>query len=321
MKPVALLVLGALAVAACQGAGKVCTTDYDCAGEGADMVCLSGRCGVALVRPPVANDVDAGIPTASVLELNGILAAPGIPLQIAPAPVATSPKFYLRKSSGNSPICWYGVFVADPAAAGQPNNGLLLVSKGNMQAINSDPNLGGAGRTSCPDPQSYTPGVGGGIPDNIQVGDQLVAYGQLAPYCDYYDTSAGQCAADPFPEFQVDPSIQTIYGTTVTGQATAPAPLVVDPSAISDESATAIQYAGELVQVQNVTVSNPNAGYGDMVLEQGQLWLSPLTSAVVIPAQQGEAIASLTGVLHYQFQHWLLRPRTQADVCLAAPCP
>ncbi len=305
--------------------GRACTQDSDCAGMGLDYTCLpasggGGSCQLTFVRGSVV-EPDAGVPAASVIELNGILAEPGVPLRISPIPVVTSPKFYIRKSSGNEPLCYYGVFVSDPAQAGGPNDGLLLVSLGNMDAINSDASLGGPSRSSCPHPEQYPAGVGGGIPDDIQVGDTVSAIGQLAPYCDYYDTSAGQCAADEFPEFQVDPSIESDYGVTIVGHAEPPAPLVVDPAAISDQSATAIQYAGELVQVHDVTISNPSAGYGDMILDPGQLWVSPLTNSVTIPAEQNLAIASLTGELHYQFQHWLIRPRTQSDLCLQAPCP
>ena len=258
------------------------------------------------VRPPDPAAVDGGTPTASVLALNGGLASPGAQVQIAPTPVALSPKIYLRKSRGSAPSCYYGIFVADPSAAGQPNNGLLLVALGDMNKINNDPNLGGQGRTSCPTPDVYA--VGGPLPDGTQIGDQLQASGILAPYCEYYDTSLAQCTSDPFPEFQV---------ATVTkiGAGSAPPPTLVDATQISDESTSAVVYAGNLVQVQNVTVADPEPdAFGDVVLTQGSLWVQPLVSSVVVPAKLGYSFTSITGILHYQFSHWKLRPRTGADI-------
>ncbi len=285
-----------------------------------------------LVRSSDASS-DAGLPTASVLDLNGALITPGVLTEILPNGVATSPKFYLRRTTGNAPDCWYGVFIADPAAApttpdgGQPNNGVLISALGDMGAINGDPTLGGSMRTTCPYPQSYP--VGGAIPDSVQIGDQLSIVGYFEPFCDYYNTSLGQCAADLFPEFSPDspggtnPSGQVIDLTATLG---APAiqiqPVLVEPSAISDLALNAIQYAGELVEVQNVTVSGFDK-YGDVILAQSALWVLPLASSVSVAATPGSAYCSIVGNLHYNGQqnsHWEVRPRSQTDL-VAAPCP
>lgn len=265
--------------------------------------------------------LDGGTPTVSVLDINGSLLTPGVFTQIAPNGVATSPKFYLRKTSGNAPNCWYGIFVADPAAAGgQPNNGMLVSALGDMAAINGDQSLGGGTRTTCPYPQNYP--VGGAIPDAVQIGDQLSINGYFEPYCDYYNTSLGQCAADLFPEFTPDsPNASSASGvvTDLGPNGAALAPVIVQPSDISDLALNAIQYAGELVEVQNVTVNNVDS-FGDVILDQGSLWVTPLVSSVSVAATPGFQYCSITGNLHYQFSHWKLRPRSQADL-VAPPCP
>ncbi|MHB1844724.1 MAG: hypothetical protein ACYCWW_07815 [Deltaproteobacteria bacterium] len=267
------------------------------------IVIVAGGC---FVRPPDPPTPDAGPIKESILALNGGLAAPGTPTAIAPAPVALTTKFYLRKERGSAPDCYYGIFVADPAQQGQPNNGLLLVALGDMNKINNDASLGGEGRTSCPSPPSYQ--VGGPLLDATQPGDQLQVDGILAPYCETYNASLGQCDSDPFPEFQVS-------SMSKLGTATPPAPTVVDPSQIADGSSSAIIYAGNLVEVQNVTVEDPTPDpYGDLILEQGGLWVDPLESGISIFAQQGTPFNSITGILHYQFGHWKLRPRTTTDI-------
>ncbi|HUB08332.1 MAG TPA: hypothetical protein VMB50_15095 [Myxococcales bacterium] len=258
---------------------------------------------------------DAGTPSFSVLDINGFLAPPGTPLSISNEPVATSPKFYLRASTGTAPTCWYGVFVADPSAAGQPNNGVLLSALGDMDKINS---AFGQTRVGCPDPSTFA--VGGGIPDGVQIGDRLTVDGFFEPYCDYYNTSLGQCQYDLFPEVTPDPPPNFSEGSIEdNGSGITLAPLVVDPTQISDLAAEAIQYAGELLQVQHVTVSDlPLDAYGDVVLDQGSLWLTSLGPAATIGSAPGTAYCSITGNLHFQFGHWKLRPRQQSDLVL---CP
>ncbi len=268
-------------------------------------LCAAG----CFIRPPDDGNSDAGPLPESILALNGGLAAPGIPSTIAPKPVALTPKFYLRKARGSAPDCYYGIFVADPGEAGQPNNGLLLVALGDMNKINNDPAQGGQSRSSCPSPPGYA--VGGPLADDVQPGDELDVQGALAPYCETYDTSLNQCDSDPFPEFQVS-SMSKI------GTATPPPPTVVDPAVIADGSTSAVLYAANLVMVKNVTVADPSPdAYGDFTLEEGGLWIDPLLSGVSIFVQQGSQFSSITGVLHYQFGHWKLRPRTTSDVVAA----
>jgi hypothetical protein len=266
--------------------------------------------------------LDAGIQIASVLDLNGALITPGVLTQITPNAVVTSPKFFLRKPTGNQPNCWYGVFIADPAATGgKPNNGVLISALGDMAAINSDTTLGGSMRSTCPFPETGYP-VGGAIPDSVQVGDQLSITGYFEPYCDYYNTSLGQCAADLFPEFSPDSPGESNPSGQVTDLGPANSlipPVIVAPSAISDLALNAIQYAGELVEVQNMTVGSADQ-YGDVIMNPASLWVTPLTSSTSVEATAGSAYCSITGNLHYQYSHWKLRPRSQADLVLS-PCP
>lgn len=275
--------------------------------------------------PFVRSDVstpDGGTPSFSVLDINGFLVPPGTPITISGNPVATSPKFYLRDTEGSAPDCWYGVFIADPGAVGQPNNGVLLSALADMNKINGDPNLGGENRTNCPDPTTYQ--VGGAIPDGIQIGDRLSVEGYFEPYCGYYDTSAGQCQFSLFPEVTPDPPQGFSEGSIQDLNAGAPIPpLVVEPGQISDLAPEAIQYAAELVQVQQVSVSDlPLDEYGDVVLDQASLWLTALFDEVTITDAPGTAYCSVTGNLHFQAfgssGHWELRPRTQSDLVL---CP
>jgi len=278
---------------------------------------------------PSEGEQDAGVATASVLEINGALLTPGVLTQIAPNAVATSPKFYLRKASGDAPDCWYGVFIADPSAApttpdgGQPNNGVLLSALGDMAKINGDATLGGNGRSTCPYPQSYA--VGGNIPDNVKIGDELSVTGYFEPYCNYYNSSLGKCASDLFPEFTPDSPGAGPSGVVTDLTPGVPSviipPLLVQPSQISNVALNAIQYGGELVQVQNVTVSSSDA-FGDVILNQADLWITPLIDNVSVAVTPGFGYCSVTGNLHFNGEpgDWEVRPRTQADL-VPAPCP
>jgi hypothetical protein len=266
--------------------------------------------------------------TASVQELNGGLALPGVSLDIVPNVVATSQKVFVRAETTNGPPnCLYGVYVSDPRylAGGslgfQSNNGVLLVGLGNDATLNADPGLGGSGRTSCPDSVSYTfgdGGVGGPIPDGIQIGDTLEVSGDLTTYCDSYDKQAAACATPIFPEF----TVSTVSDLGRSSAVPTASPVAVTD--IEDGVSAAVDYAAMFVQVSNVVTVAPNAdSNGSIVVQpvgatmQGAaagLWITPSTVTVSLPETSGQVFSQIAGDLHFITGHWRLQPRLPGDV-------
>ncbi len=77
-------------------------------------------------------------------------------------------------------------------------------------------------------------------------------------------------------------------------------------------------YEGCLIQVQNVTVSNPDLGYGEYELTDGTNTLVADDDAdYFYYPQQDEALAAVTGVLDYSFGAYKLQPRLARDVVFA----
>lgn len=284
--------------------------------------------GCGLVRAEADAAVDAGPLTASLVDLNGGLSLPGVDVRISPDVVATSEKFYLRKDKASPPNCYYGVFASDPRflpggdGGAQPNNGLLLVSLGDMNAINAN---GGPSRTSCPGPASFQ--SGGGVPDVIAAGDALLVEGELTPYCDHFDTRAGQCGTPVFPEFTVK-DVQDLTHATDGGQqsvlATTVAPMIVQPADIEDGAASAASYAGMLLEVDEVVVTNAHPDIYSAVIVSPQhpaagsapveLWVDSFDSRAAVVQVVGTKYSKIRGVLHYGYGHWRLVPRLQSDL-------
>ncbi len=289
---------------------------------------LGALAGSGCIRGDVSADGGSGATTATLQDLNGGLALPGVPLAISPNAVATTPKVLIRSETvpGGPPNCLYGVYAADPrylssnGDAGQPNNGLVIAALGDTSILNSDPKLGLQGRTTCPDSLTYVfgdGGVGGAIPDNVQIGDTLQVVGELAPYCDSYNKQAAECATPIFPEF-----IASQAAVLSSGGAPEPQPVAVTD--IEDGANVALDYAGMLVQINDVVTVNASAdSNGSIVVRDAKvtggpatagLWVTTLSTTATLPQSLGLGFTQITGVLHFITGHWRLQPRSSADI-------
>jgi len=100
-----------------------------------------------------------------------------------------------------------------------------------------------------------------------------------------------------------------------TGTMPAPAPAVVSPADIATGGPKAEAYEGVLVTVKDVTVTNPDLGFGEWEVT-GKLRVDDLFFAMAQwpkPAQ-GDKYASITGCLNYNFDNTKISPRTLADL-------
>jgi predicted extracellular nuclease len=104
--------------------------------------------------------------------------------------------------------------------------------------------------------------------------------------------------------------------TIVDDQGEPPAPAVVPAADIATGGAKAEAWEGVLVQVDNVTVANPNADIGEFTVD-GDLRISDfylfpqMLSPKVI---MGQKFISIAGPLHFSFDNFKVVPRTLADL-------
>jgi hypothetical protein len=245
--------------------------------------------------------------------------------------VATTPKAFISKSSRNT-SCLYGVWVEDPA--GGPNSGILVTAKGNPRAD--------TGSSKCAD--ANTMGSGGPIPFDTAVGDTLTVTGQ---YEEFYLSTSG-CMVGGVPctatASQITAPLNGTVMVTKTGTGTVPAPVVLSASEVMDlnalgvANATTNKYRNVLIEVDNVMVTCPNLGYGNDGVNgtaagcmasgttDGGAFMGGSSDGFYLHSQVGfaytpsftanETVSKIIGVLSYdQFSgHWLLLPRTNADV-------
>jgi hypothetical protein len=89
-----------------------------------------------------------------------------------------------------------------------------------------------------------------------------------------------------------------------------PAPLVVDVAVLADP-ATAEPYEGVLVRIENVTIQNPNAGYGEWTVSGG-FRIGDLMHEFGY-RYAGDTFDAITGVVDFRFGTFKLEPRAASD--------
>jgi len=126
----------------------------------------------------------------------------------------------------------------------------------------------------------------------------------------------------------------TIFASQLTkvGTGTLPAPATVNVAEVNTDGSLAESYEGCLVQVQNVTVSNADAGHGDFLVKQAsgaeELLVSPKfdDNYNYDPAAE-DAFSEITGVMEYSYTEFRLQPRSCSDLIddqgqpVCEPCP
>ena len=106
-----------------------------------------------------------------------------------------------------------------------------------------------------------------------------------------------------------------LVGTQITylGAGTVPTPLVVTPGMVNTGSPTAEAYEGVLIEVDNVTVVNPDAGYGEWEVAGSDTLLVDNGPYTYTPAL-GDSLVFLRGVLNYSFSNFKIAPRNDNDI-------
>ncbi|MFZ0391901.1 MAG: lamin tail domain-containing protein, partial [Calditrichia bacterium] len=106
-------------------------------------------------------------------------------------------------------------------------------------------------------------------------------------------------------------------GITVNGSGTAVTPVQVVPAQVASGSPQAEGFESVLVQLQNVVVSDENAGYGEwrvtdfadtIMVDNGSYSYAPVLN---------DFLSELTGVLNYSFDEFKIAPRSDADIVSA----
>jgi len=106
-----------------------------------------------------------------------------------------------------------------------------------------------------------------------------------------------------------------LVGTQVTdlGAGTLPTPLVVTPGMVNTGAPTAEAYECVLIEVDNVTVSNDNAGYGEWEVTDGVDVLLVDNGDYTYTPTLGDSLETLKGVLNYSFSDFKIAPRSDDD--------
>ncbi|MFQ6616146.1 MAG: FlgD immunoglobulin-like domain containing protein [Fidelibacterota bacterium] len=92
-------------------------------------------------------------------------------------------------------------------------------------------------------------------------------------------------------------------------------PITVSPGDIKTGSATAESYEGVLVRVANVTVADPDLGFGEWSVTDGtdSVRVDDLWDYFYWP-EAGESLAEVVGCLDYTFSDFKIQPRLARDV-------
>jgi len=136
----------------------------------------------------------------------------------------------------------------------------------------------------------------------LQPGDVVDVTGE---YAEFYDVS--------------EITVQSPLDIVVTGSADVPGPDVVDPEDVTTGGALAEAYESVLVKVEDVGVTDPDAGYGQFVVDDS-LYVEDFffesgegPSGPNILVAEGDTFGGVTGILLYSFEEFTLAPRTQDD--------
>lgn len=106
-----------------------------------------------------------------------------------------------------------------------------------------------------------------------------------------------------------------LVGTQVTdlGGGTVPDPLPVAINMVNTGSPTAEAYECVLVEVNNVTVSDENTGYGEWEVTDGVDFLRVDNGDYTYTPALGDSLEALRGVLNYSFGDFKIAPRSDDD--------
>jgi predicted extracellular nuclease len=108
----------------------------------------------------------------------------------------------------------------------------------------------------------------------------------------------------------------TTAAVTVLGTGATPhPPTVVTTGEVATGAATAEQYEGVLVEVQNVLVTNPSLGYGEWQIDDssGPTRVNDLASFSYVPVV-GDLLDFVRGMLDFAFSDFKIEPRYDADI-------
>ncbi len=98
------------------------------------------------------------------------------------------------------------------------------------------------------------------------------------------------------------------------GAGVVPDPLLVTPGMIKTGSPTAESYEGVLVELQNVVVSNDNAGYGEWEVTDGVDTARVDNDDYSYTPALGDSLLVLRGVMNYSYDNFKLQPRMDEDI-------
>jgi len=144
------------------------------------------------------------------------------------------------------------------------------------------------------------------------------AWNGIYVYTTSFTPSVGQTVG-------VTGTVQEYYGLTeiynlsdweVLGADDPPAPSSVDCASANDE-----QWESVLITVSDVTVTDPDLGYGEFLVEDasGSLRVDDLSYSTAVTL--GQQFASITGYLHYSYDNHKLEPRSADDFVDHLPPP
>jgi hypothetical protein len=127
---------------------------------------------------------------------------------------------------------------------------------------------------------------------SVEIGDEIVISGMVDEYFDKTE-------------------ITDIISMTVLGIADLPAPVIISTSALASSE----EYESVLVQVQDVTVTNEDLGYGEWEIDDGSgpCIVGHLGDYTYIPVLD-DFIYSITGVSDFTYSAFKLEPRNDDDL-------
>ncbi len=207
--------------------------------------------------------------------------------------------------------------IQNPAAENHPNQGPvslegLVVASGTFSVSGpltgifvSDKN-GGAWSGGLLVWKPTADDANGYDPPALAVGAVIDVEGTYTEYCGYQEPYYTSCST------QIE--LNKAYGKiTDTGEtASAPAAQTVNPGDVATGGSQAEQWQFSLVQVENATVTNGDAGYGTFIVT-GDLLVDDELYSYDLPAT-GTDVTRLTGFLYTSYNEFKLLPRSADDV-------
>ena len=225
---------------------------------------------------------------------------------------------------GDSSITIYDI--QDPTSAKHPGHNGIVYIKG---VVVTTPMVLGEQDSVQPDSFYVAETVGGQYSGIWVIGKDATG---LAPFVrgDLLDIRGTYKEDESPPSFGNGMIVATQL--TRVGSGTVPAPDIVNVADINTDGAVAEAYEGCLVQVQDATVSNPDAGHGDFLVKQAvgaeELLVSPkFDDNYSYDPAADDAFSEITGVLEYSYSEFRLQPRSCNDLLddqsqpVCEPCP